>query len=104
MILRPFLMFGGHSFNENPPYFAYTDFSTCSFRIWYQKYTFPSTKACLLKFFPRLKLALGVLTSVEQLVPLGRPPGFPEVPRGLGSSPVWMYGRLDVWTFRRMDV
>ena len=55
-------------------------------------------------FVPRLKLALGVLTSVEQLVPLVRPPAFPEVPRGLGSSPVWMYGRLDLWTFRRMDV
>ena len=54
--------------------------------------------------FPRLKLALGVLTSVEQLVPPGRPPACLEVPRGLGSSPVWMYGRLDLWTFRRMDV
>ena len=38
--LRPFLMFGGHSFNENPPYFAYPDFFICSFRISFQKYTF----------------------------------------------------------------
>ena len=69
---------------------------------------------------PRLKLALGVLTSVEQLVPVLRPPGFPEVPRGLGSSPVGSCAAppclsrgssglgflacLDVWTFRRMDV
>ncbi len=53
-------------------------------------------------FFPRLKLALGVLTSVEQLVPPGRPPGFPEVPRG--SSGLGFLADLDVWTFRRMDV
>ena len=33
MILRPFLMFGGHSFNENPSYFAYPDFFICPFRI-----------------------------------------------------------------------
>ena len=26
-ILKPFWMFGGHSFNENPPYFADPDFS-----------------------------------------------------------------------------
>ena len=70
--------------------------------------------------FPRLKLALGVLTSVEQLVPVLRPPACPEVPRGLGSSPVGSCAAppclsrgssglgflacLDVWTFRRMDV
>lgn len=42
-------------------------------------------------FIPRLKLALGILTSVEQLVPCLRHPGFLEVPRGLGSLPASMY-------------
>ena len=51
-------------------------------------------------FIPRLKLALGVLTSVEQLVPVGRRPGFLEVPRG---SPRFL-ACLDVWTFRLMVV
>ena len=44
-------MFGGHYFNENPPYFAYPDFFICPFRISYQKYTFPNKNdLCLMLF------------------------------------------------------
>ena len=41
-------------------------------------------------FFHRLKFALGVLTSVEQLVKVGGPPGFLEVPRP-GFLRVWSW-------------
>ena len=44
-------MFGGHSFNENPPYFAYPDFFICPFRISSQKYTFPSKNDMCLMIF-----------------------------------------------------
>ena len=43
---------------------------------------------CCVFIIRRFKLALGVLTSVEQLVPVFRPPAFLGVPLGLGSSPV----------------
>ena len=49
--MRLFLMFGGHSFNENPPYFAYPGFFICYFRISYQKYTYPSKNDMFLMLF-----------------------------------------------------
>ena len=57
---------------------------------------------------PTLSFLTEIQTSVKQLIPVGRPPGFLKVPRG--SSGLAFLACLDAWTFetygrlRGMDV